>query len=231
VLLKTCPAAVSFHFGLPDDNVIERLRAQGIVTLASATNLSEVTEIEAKGIDFIVAQGQEAGGHRGVFHPDQPDSMMSTFTLVQAIKQVSKIPVIAAGGIMDAAGITAMLDLGATGTQLGTAFILCPESSASPAYRAAIKSQLAQHTVLTSAISGRPARSLNNAFCQMAQNIPEQCIPPYPLAYDLGKALASAAALKGEYGFSAQWAGQGASLARELPAQQLIAILTAELSQ
>ena len=231
VLLKTRPAAVSFHFGLPEKSVIEQLKALGIVTLACATNLNEVTEIEANGIDFIIAQGQEAGGHRGMFYPDKEDSMMSTLTLVQAIKQVSLLPVIAAGGIMDGAGISAMQRIGAVGAQLGTAFILCPESAASPAYRAALKSEQARHTVFTSAISGRPARSLNNAFCKVTQDIPVQSIPDYPLAYSLGKALASAAAAKGESGFAAQWAGQGASLARELPAGQLVALLAAELAQ
>jgi len=230
VLLKTRPAAVSFHFGLPEKPVIEQLKALGIVTLASATNLNEVAEIEASSLDFIIAQGQEAGGHRGMFYPDREDSMMSTFTLVQAIKQVSQLPVIAAGGIMDGAGIAAMQRIGAAGAQLGTAFILCPESAASPAYRAALKSDQARHTVFTSAISGRPARSLNNAFCKVTQDIPPESIPDYPLTYALGKALASAAAAKGESGFAAQWAGQGASLARELPAGQLVALLAAELT-
>jgi nitronate monooxygenase len=230
VLLNTRPTAVSFHFGLPDSKVIERLKTLGIVTLASATNLTEVAEIEAREIDFVIAQGQEAGGHRGMFYPDQEDSLMSTFTLVQAIKQVSSLPVIAAGGIMDGAGIAAMQRIGAAGSQLGTAFILCPESAASPAYRAALKSEQAQHTVFTSAISGRPARCLNNAFCQATQGIPVQSIPAYPLAYALGKALASAQANQGESGFAAQWAGQGARLARELPAGQLVALLAAELS-
>lgn len=231
VLLKTRPAAVSFHFGLPAPSVIEQLKALGIVTLASATNLNEAAEIEARGIDFIIAQGQEAGGHRGMFYPDREDSMMSTFTLVQAIKQASQRPVIAAGGIMDGAGIAAMLRIGAAGAQLGTAFILCPESAANPAYRTALKSEQAQHTVFTSAISGRPARSLNNDFCKLTQGIPQQSIPDYPLTYALGKALAGAAAAKGEPGFAAQWAGQGAGLARELPAGQLIALLAAELNK
>lgn len=231
VLLKTRPAVVSFHFGLPDSDTIKQLKTQGITTLASATNLNEVAEIEAKGIDFIVAQGQEAGGHRGMFYPDQPDSMMSTSALVQAIKQVSMLPVIAAGGIMNGAGIAAMLRQGAAGAQLGTAFILCPESSASPSYRAALKSEPAQCTGFTSAISGRPARSLNTAFFQLTQDIPLQDIPCYPLAYSLGKALAGAAVAKGDFGFTAQWAGQGASKARELPARELIAILAAELAQ
>lgn len=230
VILKTRPTAVSFHFGLPNDTTIKQLKAQGIVTLASATNLREVEEIEASGIDFVIAQGQEAGGHRGIFYPDKEDSMMSTFTLVQAIKQVSSLPIIAAGGIMDGAEIAAMQGIGAAGAQLGTAFILCPESAASPAYRAALKSEQAQNTVFTSAISGRPARSLNNAFCRATRDIPTEDIPAYPLTYALGKALAAAATAKGESGFSAQWAGQGAGQARELPAGQLVALLAAELA-
>lgn len=230
VLLNTRPTAISFHFGLPEKQVIKQLKALGIVTLASATNLNEVAEIEACGIDFIIAQGMEAGGHRGIFYPDREDSMMSTFTLVQAIKQASQLPVIAAGGIMNGSGIAAMQRIGAAGSQLGTAFILCPESAASPAYRAALKSKQVQDTVFTSAISGRPARCLNNAFCKMTQDIPVQSIPDYPLTYALGKALANAATAKGEPGFAAQWAGQGVSLARELPARQLVALLAAELT-
>lgn len=230
VLLSTRPAAVSFHFGLPERTVITQLKKQGIVTLASATNLREVAEIEACGIDFVIAQGREAGGHRGMFYPNQEDSMMRTSTLVKAIKQASPLPVIAAGGIMNGADIATMQRIGADGAQLGTAFILCPESAANPAYRTALKSEQAQHTVFTSAISGRLARGLNNAFCQVTQDIPAESIPDYPLAYALGKALASAATAKGESGFSAQWAGQGASSAKELPAAQLVALLAAELT-
>lgn len=231
VLLKTRPAAVSFHFGLPDIRAIKRLKAEGIITLASATNLSEVAEIEAKGVDFVIAQGQEAGGHRGMFDLEQEDSMLSTFALVQAIRQVSQLPVIAAGGIMDGGGIAAMQRIGATAAQLGTAFILCPESAANASYRAALTSELALNTVFTSAISGRPARGLNNAFCQATKGLPAHLIPPYPLTYSLGKVLASAAATQGEFGFSAQWAGQGASLARALPAGQLVALLATELAE
>jgi len=228
LILDAAPAAVSFHFGLPDKAVIDRLKGQGIVTLASATSVDEARQVAAAGIDFVVAQGIEAGGHRGMFDPEQPDAQMSTLTLVQAIIRQCDCPVIAAGGMMDGSGIAAMMTLGAAGVQLGTAFLLCPESAANSAYRAALKSDAAAYTELTAAISGRPARALSNAFCHFARTIPQEAIPAYPLAYSLGKALAAAAAAQGEAGFGAQWAGQGAMLAREMPAAQLVRTLIRE---
>ena len=229
VLMSTRPAAVSFHFGIPASNVIKALKERGILTLATATSVAEAAKIEASGIDFIVAQGIEAGGHRGVFDPQQDDTMLSTFALVQAIKRDSRLPVIAAGGVMNGAGIAAMLTLGAEGVQMGTAFVLCPESSANKEYRKALKSEQASRTVLTSAISGRPARCIDNAFCAYSREFSKEIIPPYPLTYALGKALASAAAAKGEHGFGAQWAGQAANLAREMSAGTLVATLVNEM--
>lgn len=228
VLLDTAPAAVSFHFGLPSAAVVQRLKSRGIITLASATSVAEAGAIEAADIDFIVAQGIEAGGHRGIFHPENDDQQLSTFTLVQAIRRASRLPVIAAGGVMDGAGMAAMLKLGAAGVQLGTAFILCPESAANAAYRQALKSAQANSTEMIAAISGRSARCLTNDFCQLAREFAQDAIPPYPLTYALGKALAAAAAAKGAHGFGAQWAGQGAALAREMPAAELINTLVAE---
>lgn len=228
LLLDMAPAVVSFHFGLPSEAFLQRLKSRGIVTLASATCVREALAIEAVGIDYIVAQGIEAGGHRGIFSIEGEDDQLSTFTLVQAIKKVTRLPVISAGGIMDGAGIGAMLRLGATGVQMGTAFILCPESSANTTYRVALKSEKAASTVMTSAISGRPARCITNDFCHLTRQFSQDCIPPYPLTYYLGKALAVAAAAKGAHGFGAQWAGQGASLARELPAGELIRTLVTE---
>lgn len=228
VLLATAPAAVSFHFGLPSGHFLQLLKQRGIVTLASATSIAEAQAIEAAGIDFIVAQGIEAGGHRGIFSLETEDHQLSTFTLVQAIRQHSRLPVIAAGGIMDGAGIAAMLKLGVAGVQMGTAFVLCPESAANDAYRQALKSEQARSTVMTSAISGRPARCITNDFCHLVREFTHDTIPPYPLTYALGKALAAAAAAKGAHGFGAQWAGQGAALAREMPATALIKTLVAE---
>ncbi|MDK1704270.1 nitronate monooxygenase [Serratia rubidaea] len=228
VLLTLRPAVVSFHFGIPSAAFIGQLKARGIVTFASATTPAEARQIADSQIDVIVAQGIEAGGHRGQFNLQEDDRRLTTFTLLQAIRQVTDVPVIAAGGIMDGAGMAAMLKLGAAGVQLGTAFILCPESAANPAYRRTLQSPQAAHTVMTSAISGRPARCINNAFCQFARDIAPDSIPPYPLTYALGKALAAAAGAQGEAGFGAQWAGQGAALAREMPAAQLVQTLVAE---
>ncbi len=228
VLLAAAPAAISFHFGLPAADVLRQLKSRGIVTLASITSVKEALAAEAAGIDFVVAQGIEAGGHRGLFSPDEADDQLSTFTLVQAVKKASRLPVIGAGGIMDGAGIDAMLKLGADAVQMGTAFILCPESAANNAYRQALKSKQAASTVMTTAISGRPARCINNDFCHFAQVFTRDSIPPYPLTYSLGKAIAAAASAKGAHGFGAQWAGQGATLAREMPAAALIRTLVAE---
>lgn len=228
VLEQARPAAVSFHFGIPERSVIQRLKQHHIVTLASATSVAEALAIVERGIDFVVAQGSEAGGHRGHFDPHAVDHYHSTFTLVQAIRQHTAHPVIAAGGIMNGHGIAAMLRLGATGVQLGTAFVLCPESAANAAYRSALRRAADTGTEFTAAISGRQARCLRNAFCDFTRATPASDIPDYPLAYALGKALAAAAAAKGEHGFGAQWSGQGAGLAREMPAAELVRTLVSE---
>lgn len=228
LLIDAAPAAVSFHFGLPEKAVIERLKKQGIVTLASATSVDEARQVADAGIDFVVAQGFEAGGHRGIFDPEQADAQMSTRTLLQAILKACDLPVIAAGGIMDGSDIAAMMRLGAAGVQLGTAFVLCPESAANAAWRAALKNDAAAGTEMTAAISGRPARCLSNAFCRATRDLPPAAIPAYPLTYSLGKALAAAATSQGEHGFDAQWAGQGVMRAREMAAAELVNTLIAE---
>lgn len=228
LILHAAPAAVSFHFGLPEQTVIDQLKKQGIVTLASATSVEEARQVAAAGIDFVVAQGFEAGGHRGIFDPEQADAQMSARALVQAILSQCDLPVIAAGGIMDGSDIAYMMKLGAAGVQLGTAFVLCPESAANAAWRAALKSDAAAETEMTAAISGRPARCLSNAFCRYTRDIAREAIPAYPLAYSLGKELAAAAAAQGEHGFGAQWAGQGAKLAREMSATELVKTLMTE---
>ncbi|MDK9838553.1 NAD(P)H-dependent flavin oxidoreductase [Klebsiella michiganensis] len=231
VLLAAAPACVSFHFGVPSSEVTNRFRKRGIMTFATATNVREAQLIEAAGIDFIVAQGFEAGGHRGVFDPREEDNQHSTFTLVQAIRKACQLPVIAAGGVMDGTGIAAMLRIGACGVQMGTAFVLCPESSANEAYRQALKHENAASTMMISAISGRPARCITNDFCTLSSDFARDSIPPYPLAYALGKALAAAAAAKGNHGFGAQWAGQGAALAREMSAAELVRTLVSEIKE
>ena len=234
VLLAERPTVVSFHFGLPSRDRIEALKSAGIVLLATATNLDEGRQIAAAGIDAVVAQGYEAGGHRGRFDTEAlgtsaPDDCLGTFALTRLLVSKLDIPVIAAGGIMDGAGIAAALALGAAAAQLGTAFIACPESSADAGYRATLFSAAAEHTVMTSAISGRPARCLANRFTDLGAAVAPEVIPDYPIAYDAGKALHAAAKAKGEFGYGAQWAGQGAPLARAMPAGDLMATLRGEI--
>jgi nitronate monooxygenase len=231
VLLAERPPIVSFHFGVPSRDRIEALRAAGIVLLATATNLEEGKVVAAAGIDAVVAQGYEAGGHRGVFDPDGADDRLGTVALTRLLVRRLDIPVIAAGGIMDGAGIAASLTLGAAAAQLGTAFIACPESSADAGYRAALLGPPAEHTVMTAAISGRPARCLANRFTALAKGVEREAIPNYPIAYDAGKALHAAAKAAGEFGYGAQWAGQGAPLARAQPAAELVARLRSEMEK
>lgn len=229
MLLEMVPPVVSFHFGLPTADAIAALRGRGILLLATATSLKEARAIEAAGVDVIVAQGIEAGGHRGVFDPTAPDDALGTVALTRLLVRETSLPVIAAGGIMDGAGIAAVLDLGAVAAQLGTAFIACPESAADEAYRAALTGPGAYHTSLTPLISGRPARALANRFTALANAVADRPPPDYPIAYDAGKALHAAAKAQGEHGFGAQWAGQGAPLARAMPAARLVEALRTEL--
>ncbi|MFG1402880.1 NAD(P)H-dependent flavin oxidoreductase [Xanthobacter sediminis] len=227
MLLDARPAVVSFHFGLPSAEVTGRLKAAGVVLLATATSLAEARLAERAGIDAVVAQGYEAGGHRGQFDPAMPDDRLSTLALVQVLARETSLPVIAAGGIMTGGGIAAALACGATAAQLGTAFIACPESAADAGHRAALFSDAAHHTVMTDAISGRPARCLANGFTALAAGL-DTPRAAYPVAYDAGKALNTAAKAAGDVTFGAQWAGQGAPLARALPAGELCDLLMRE---
>lgn len=229
LLIATPPRVLSFHFGVPDSARMQLLRAANIVLIASVTSLAEGRIAEAAGVDAVVAQGYEAGGHRGVFDPDGRDDRLGTFALTRILVRHLSVPVIAAGGIMDGAGIAAALRLGAVAAQLGTAFIACPESAADGGYRSALSSEAAHHTVMTRVISGRPARCLANRFTAWGENIDESEVPAYPVAYDAGKALNAAARHAGDFGYGAQWAGQGAPLARSIPAAQLVRLLAQEM--
>lgn len=229
MLLDTAPPVVSFHFGLPSADVIAALRKRDIVLMATATSIDEATAIEAAGLDAIVAQGIEAGGHRGVFDPAARDDALGMAVLTRLLVRQGGLPIVSAGGIMDGAGIAAALDLGAVAAQLGTAFIACPESGADEAYRAALVGPGGYHTTLTALISGRPARALANRFTALDDRLEGRAPPDYPIAYDAGKALHAAAKIHGEHGFGAQWAGQGAPLARAISATQLVETLRAEL--
>ena len=224
VLLDEKPAVVSFHFGLPQAEKIAALKSAGCLLIASATTPQEGRMAQAAGIDMLVAQGFEAGGHRGVFDPAD-DPRFATLPLTRLLARELDIPVIAAGGIMDGAGIAAALALGAAGAQLGTAFVSCPESAANPAYRAALASPRAERTRVSPVISGRPARGVENTFMQRAD---EALTAGYPYAYDLGKALNSAAGAQGDDSYAPQWAGQAAPLTRALPAAELVEALAQE---
>jgi nitronate monooxygenase len=206
------------------------MRKAGIVLLASATSVAEGRAAARAGVQAVVAQGYEAGGHRGVFDPDAADDCLGTLSLTRLLVRELDVPVIAAGGIMDGASIAAVLELGAGAAQLGTAFIACPESEADEGYRKALASDAANHTVMTRAISGRPARCLRNAFTALAAGVAPRQVPAYPIAYDAGKALNAAAKAGHDAGYGAQWAGQGAPLARTLPAAELVAVLAQELA-
>jgi nitronate monooxygenase len=229
VFLEEKPAVVSFHFGLPSANVIADLKKAGIKLLAAATNLQAAAQIVAADVDAIVAQGIEAGGHRGIFNPDALDDRLGTFALTRLLVKEFPLPVIAAGGIMDGAGIAAALALGAQAAQLGTAFVACPETSIDDGYRRALLGEPARHTSFTAAISGRIARSMVNRFTELGDDPHSPKPPAYPMTYDAGKALHAAAKAKGEFGYGAQWAGQAAALARSLPAAELFAQLENEL--
>lgn len=227
LLLELKPPVVSFHFGLPPADWIAGLRAAGVRTMATATSQAEAARIERSGIDAIVAQGIEAGGHRGVFDPEAPDERLPMAALARLILRDTRLPVAAAGGIMNGRDLRAALDLGAAAGQLGTAFILCPESAASPAYRARLRGDAAKSTRLTTVLSGRPARGMVNRLIRHGEAADAPAPADYPLAYDAAKRLAAAAGPEGDV--AAFWAGQGAPLAREMPAARLVETLIAEM--
>lgn len=234
LLLEERPAVVSFHFGLPQPGQIQALKAAGICLMGCATTLEEAQAIEAAGLDAVIAQGIEAGGHRGRFDAEAgintpDDEQLSTAVLVHLLSRHIRLPIIAAGGIMDGQGIRAMLALGAAAAQLGTAFILCPESSAPEGYRARLQSADAAHTRLSAGLSGRAARGMVNRIIAYTTQPDTPAPAAYPRAYDAAKQLNMAAAPRGDHRFAAHWAGQGAPLARAMPAAELVATLAQEL--
>ncbi|MDP5291266.1 nitronate monooxygenase [Oceanimonas sp. CHS3-5] len=226
LLIELRPAVVSFHFGLPPAGLLERLHEAGVVTLATATSLEEARAIEAAGVHGVVAQGIEAGGHRGMFDPDVHDQQLSTVELVRLLVNEGRLPVIAAGGIMNGEDMQAMLALGAAAVQLGTAFVACPESAANDGYRQRLLN--AGQTRLTRTLSGRPARGLVNRFIEHGEAAGAPVPPDYPVAYDAAKRLNGAVNRRGCDDFAAHWAGTGVTRARSQPACELVARLAAE---
>lgn len=229
VLLEARPEVVSFHFGLPDAKRIAALKAAGIRLFASATSVAEGQAVATAGVDAVVAQGIEAGGHRGMFDPEAEDEGLSALALTERLAGALNIPVITAGGMMNGGDIAVALAKGAEAAQLGTAFLACDESAADAAYRAALRSQGGYETRLTQVISGRPARCVANRFTAWGEANADLTVPAYPNCYDAGKALNAAAKAVGENGFGAQWAGTGAPHVREMAAGELLRHLGEEL--
>lgn len=214
------PAVVSFHFGLPPAELVKRVRSWGSKILASATTVDEAKWLEAHGADAIIAQGVEAGGHRGIFLSDDLNNQPGTFALVPQVVRAVKVPVIAAGGIADAAGVRAALALGASAVQVGTAYLLCPEATTSAVHRAALKSDHARNTVLTNLFSGRPARGIVNRVIRELGPMSDAA-PAFPLASGAIAPLRAKAEAQGRGDFSPLWSGQNATGCKEIPAAQL----------
>jgi len=228
VLVAAQPRVVSFHFGLPTAAQAAALRQAGCLLLACVTSVAEGRAAVALGVDGLVAQGIEAGGHRGVFD-GSTDTYEPALALTRQLVRALPLPVITAGGLMAGADVAAAMRAGAVAAQLGTAFVTCPESAASDTYRTALLHQPPLPTQLTEVISGRPARGLVNRFMLEVDQPGRPAVAPYSYAYVAGKALVAAAQQAGEPGFAVQWAGTGAGRARALPAAELVQVLAAEL--
>jgi nitronate monooxygenase len=217
------PPVVSFHFGLPPDDLLARVRQTGAKVLSSATTVAEARALVARGVDAIIAQGVEAGGHRGMFASDDLTTQLSTMALVPQVVRAVNVPVIAAGGIADAAGVAAALSLGAAGVQVGTAFLLCDEATTSAVHRAALASEAAVHTALTNLFTGRPARGIVNRLVRELGPIGPA--PPFPLAVAALAPLRARAEAAGSGDFTPLWSGQNASGCRRVPAARIVAAL------
>ncbi len=214
------PAVVSFHFGLPSSELLARVRSWGSKIVASATTVPEARWLEAQGVDAVIAQGLEAGGHRGMFLSDDLATQVGTFALLPQVVQAVRVPVIAAGGIADAKGVAAALALGAAGVQVGTAYLLCPEASTSAVHRAALQRQPATETALTKLFTGRPARGIVNRIMRELGPL-HAATPAFPLATAAIAPLRKAAESLGQDGFSPLWAGQNTSGCKAVSAAAL----------
>lgn len=227
VVLEYKPRVVSFHFGMPDPALVRELKEVGIVVISSATSVEEARWLEAQGCDAVIAQGAEAGGHRGMFLNDDIARQAGTMALVPQVVDAVKVPVIAAGGIGDGRGIAAALALGAAGVQIGTAFMLTPEAKTAPLHRAALKSADDNSTTLTNIFTGRPARSIVNRYIREVGPMSAEA-PPFPLAAGAAQPLRAASEPKGSSDFMPLWSGQAPTFAREMPAGALMSALVEE---
>lgn len=228
VVLEERPAAFSFTFGIPPADALARLRERGIVVMGTATTVREGEMLAAAGVDAIVAQGAEAGAHRGTFTGDFERAMVPTLELTAGIAAATGLPVIASGGLMDGRDVAAALAAGAVAVQMGTAFVPCPESGAAEAYKQAILSATGDRTVITRAFSGRPARGIENAFVRRVEPV-RDAILPFPAQNTLTRPMRAEASRRGEAGYLSLWAGTQVHRARALPAAELVRTLAAEL--
>jgi nitronate monooxygenase len=226
-LVAARPAVASFTFGILDGAQVERLHGAGCVVVGTATTLAEALAWQDVGADAVCASGMEAGGHRGTFLGDVDASLVGTMALIPQCVDALRIPVIAAGGIMDGRGIAAAQALGAQAVQMGTAFLACPESGITPAQRAAMARAQGTDTRITRAYSGRPARGIVNTMMERLA-ADEAAIPPYPIQNALTGALRRSAGVQGRADYLSLWAGQGVGAARVMPAGELVALLAQE---
>ncbi|MNI53330.1 Nitronate monooxygenase [compost metagenome] len=211
---------VSFHFGLPEAALLQRVKASGAKVLSSATTVEEALWLEAKGCDAIIAMGFEAGGHRGMFLSEDINSQIGTFALVPQVADAVGVPVIAAGGIADHRGLVAALALGASAVQIGTAYLFCTQAKVSAAHRRALDSAPASDTALTNLFTGRPARGINNRVMRELGPMSELA-PRFPLAGGALMPLRAITDPQGNSDFSNLWAGQALRLGKAMPAEQL----------
>jgi nitronate monooxygenase len=228
VVEEVRPEVVSFHFGLPAPDLVERLKRHGIKILSSATSVREAKWLASRDCDAIIAQGFEAGGHRGMFLETNIAIQFGLFALLPQVKDAVSVPVIAAGGIADARGVVAALALGASGVQLGTAYLFCPEANISPLYRRALEQAPDSGTVLTNLFSGRPARGILNRYLQESGPMSDTA-PAFPYAATLVAPLGAASERTGSVDYMRLWAGQAAGLAKSLPADQFTRKLAADV--
>jgi nitronate monooxygenase len=220
------PPVVSFHFGLPSPELVSRVKRWGSKVISSATTVEEARHLEAHGVDAVIAQGLEAGGHRGMFLTRDLATQIGTLALVRQVCAAVKVPVIAAGGIADSRGVAAALALGAVAVQVGTAYLFTPEATTSPLHRAALRSEAAALTAVTNVFTGRPARAIVNRLVREAGPMSPDA-PAFPLAANAVMPLRAKAEGAGSDDFTSLWAGQSARLCREMPAAELTRALAA----
>jgi nitronate monooxygenase len=225
VILEEKVPVFSFTFGIPPAGMLLACRDAGIATMGTATSVAEARALEAAGVDLVCAQGAEAGGHRGTFDRDADPPLIGTMALVPQCVDAVRVPVVAAGGIMDGRGFAAALALGAGAVSLGTAFLRCPEAGTSAPYREALKQARDDSTVITRAFSGRAARGLANRF---TREMAGATLAPYVVQNSLTREIRAAATRAGDSGLLSLWAGQAAALARDLPAAEVVAQVLAE---